>query len=199
MQQVTGMLRTVPPWLIYLGGAAWATFLFWQGATGRMGPEPIKALEHAYGEAALIALLAGLAITPLRRFLGLNLLRFRRAVGLTAFFFVVCHVLVWAVLDVQSVQRVWADILRRPYITVGMAGLALLLPLAMTSNNRALRWLGPRWRQLHRLTYPAVFLAAVHFVMLRKGLQAEPMIYLLGTCLLLALRFLKRASRGKAA
>ena len=56
MQQVTGMLRTVPPWLIYLGGAAWATFLFWQGATGRMGPEPIKALEHAYGEAALIAL-----------------------------------------------------------------------------------------------------------------------------------------------
>lgn len=197
MQRVNQMLRAVPPWLIYIGSAGWAALLFWQGATGLMGPEPIKALEHAYGEAALILLVAGLAVTPLRRFLGLNLLRFRRALGLAAFFFVICHVLVWAILDVQSVTHVWADILKRPYITVGMAGLLLLLPLAGTSNNRSVRRLGPRWRRLHKLAYPAVFLAGAHFVMLRKGLQGEPMLYLLGICVLLVLRLPKWASRGK--
>ena len=88
--------------------------------------EPVKALEHALGEAALYLLVAGLAVTPLRRLAGINLLKFRRAIGLACFFFVVLHLLTWAVLDVQRLDRVWADIVKRPYITVGMAAMMLV-------------------------------------------------------------------------
>ena len=86
------------------------------------GVDPVKALEHRYGELALQLLIAGLAITPLRRFAGVNLIKFRRALGLVAFFFLLAHLLVWAILDVQTLGRVWADIVKRPYITIGMVG-----------------------------------------------------------------------------
>ena len=86
--------------------------------------------------------MGSLAVSPLRRFAGLNLLTFRRAVGLLAFFYLVVHLLVWLVLDVQILAQVWADILKRPYITVGMAGFLALVPLAVTSNDWAVRRLG---------------------------------------------------------
>ena len=199
MDRLNRALRTVPTWCIYICTALWAAFLFWQGATGQLGPEPIKALEHEYGQSALILLMAGLAVTPLRRITGLNLIRFRRALGLSAFALVLCHLAVWAVLDVQSLSHIWADIVKRPYITVGMLGLALLVPLAATSNNASVRRMGQGWRKLHKLTYPAVLLAGVHFLMLRKGLQLEPMLYLAGILLLLALRLPLHASRRNAA
>jgi len=192
MTKLNQLLRAVPPWLLYIGAVAWAAFLFWQGVTGRLGSDPVKALEHGYGEAALILLVAGLSMSPLRRSIGLNLIRFRRAIGLSAFFFLLCHLLVWAVLDIQALERVWADIVKRPYITVGMASFMLLVPLALTSNNWSVRRLGPRWRSLHRLTYVAVFLGGVHFVMLRKGIQIEPVMYLMGIALLLGLRLPSR-------
>ncbi|KZY41534.1 sulfoxide reductase heme-binding subunit YedZ, partial [Roseovarius sp. HI0049] len=151
-------VRRVPAWTVYAGGAVYAGWVFFQGATGALGPNPVEAIEHAYGEAALYLLIAGLAVTPLRRFSGLNLLKFRRAIGLACFFFVAIHLLTWAVLDVQALDRVWADIVKRPYITVGMAGFVLLLPLAVTSNNLSVRKLGPKWRQLHKLAYPAAVL-----------------------------------------
>jgi len=181
-------VRRVPVWPIYAGSAAYAVWVFWRGASGALGPNPVEALEHAYGEAALYLLIGGLAVTPLRRFAGINLFKFRRAVGLSCFFFVTAHLLTWAVLDVQALDRVWADILKRPYITVGMAGFVLLLPLAVTSNNRAVRRLGPAWRRLHRLTYVAAVLGAVHYVMLVKGWQAKPLVFLGVMILLLALR-----------
>jgi sulfoxide reductase heme-binding subunit YedZ len=199
MERANLILRGVPAWSIYAAGLFWAGLLFWQGATGRLGVEPIQALEHEYGITALILLVVGLAVTPLRRFLGLNLLKFRRALGLTAFFFVICHVLVWAVLDQGTIARIWADILKRPYITVGMLALVLTLPLAVTSNNASIRKLGASWRKLHKITYPVVLLSAVHFVMLRKGIQLEPVLYLLGIVALLALRLPRRASRRKPA
>lgn len=192
MIKLNQLLRAVPPWLLYIGAVAWAAFLFWQGVTGRLGPDPVKALEHGYGEAALILLVAGLSVSPLRRAIGLNLIRFRRGIGLSAFFFLLCHLLVWAVLDIQALERVWADIVKRPYITVGMVSFMLLVPLALTSNNWSVRRLGPRWRSLHRLTYVAVFLGGVHFVMLRKGIQIEPVMYLMGIALLLGLRLPSR-------
>ena len=172
-------LRKVPVWLLYLLGALYPGWLLYLGLTGGLGPDPVKALEHALGEAALQLLILGLAVTPLRRFLGLNLLKFRRSVGLLAFTYVALHLLVWLLLDVQIMSQVLNDILKRPYITIGMVGFALLLPLALTSNNLSLRRLGAgRWRRLHLLTYPAVLLAALHFVMLVKGFQIEPLIYL---------------------
>ncbi|ETX27107.1 protein-methionine-sulfoxide reductase heme-binding subunit MsrQ [Roseivivax isoporae] len=188
VDRVNAGLRRVPVWPLYILGALPPLWFLWLGLTGGLGVEPIKALEHELGELALQVLVAGLAVTPLRRHLGLNLMRFRRALGILAFAYVFLHLLVWLVLDVQIPAQIWADIVKRPYITVGMAAFALMVPLVATSNDRAVRWLGPRWRRLHRLTYPAVILGAVHYVMLVKGFQIEPLLYLGGILALLMLR-----------
>ena len=182
-------LKHVPAWLLYILCATHIAWLFYLGLTGGLGVEPIKALEHAYGTAGLKALVATLAVTPLRSFAGVNLLKFRRALGLSAFFYIAAHLSVWLLLDVQLIGQIWADILKRPYITVGMAGFALLLPLALTSNNISIRRLGAtRWRTLHRLSYLAAILGGVHYVMLVKGFQIEPMLYLVGILGLISLR-----------
>lgn len=181
-------LRRVPTWTLYIMSALPPVALLYAGMTGGLGPEPIKALEHELGELALQLLIVGLAITPLRRFLGLNLIRFRRAIGVITFAYVFLHLLVWLVLDVQILSQIWADILKRPYITVGMASFVLMIPLAGTSNNWSVRKLGPNWRKLHKLTYPIAILGAIHFILLSKGLQLEPIAYLLTILVLLALR-----------
>lgn len=185
---LNGAFRRLPAWPVHAVSLAYAAWVFWQGASGGLGPNPVEALEHAYGEAALYLLIAGLAATPLRRFAGINLLKFRRAVGLACFFFLSAHLLTWAVLDVQALDRIWADIVKRPYITVGMIGFVLLLPLAVTSNNLSVRRLGPRWRRLHRLVYPAAVLGAAHYAMLVKGWQMKPLVMLGIILALLALR-----------
>ncbi|KIC41845.1 sulfite oxidase [Ruegeria sp. ANG-S4] len=182
------ILRRVPVWLVYFLGVIPAPWWFYLGLTGGLGVEPIEALEHRYGELALQLLVLGLAISPLRRIVGLNLIKFRRAVGVLTFTYVSLHLLVWLVLDVQVPSQIWADILKRPYITVGMAAFVLMLPLAVTSNNWSVRKLGPRWRKLHRLVYPVAILGAVHYVMLAKGFQIEPLIYLAAILVLLTLR-----------
>lgn len=192
---LNSLARHVPAWLIYLGVVGYAGWLLWLGIDNRLGAEPVKALEHALGEAALYLLVIGLAITPLRERLGLNLLKFRRAIGLACFFFVTLHLLTWAVLDVQGLDRVWADIVKRPYITVGMAAFALLIPLAVTSNILSVRALGPRWRKLHRLVYPAAVLGGVHYALLVKGFQLRPLIFLMVILALLALRWPVRRTR----
>ena len=181
-------LRRLPAWPLYTLGLGWMVWLFWQGLSGQLGPEPVKVLEHSYGKGALQWLIAGLAITPLRTWTGLNLLKFRRAVGLVAFYLLLGHLLIWAVLDVQSLERVWADIVKRPYITVGMAAFVLLIPLAVTSNDRAVRWLGARWRKVHLLVFPALALGALHFIWLVKGWQIEPFLYAGAIAFLVLLR-----------
>ncbi|MBS0123352.1 protein-methionine-sulfoxide reductase heme-binding subunit MsrQ [Thetidibacter halocola] len=198
VDRLNSTARRVPTWIVYAGLSLPAPWLFWQGLTGGLGVEPIKALEHEYGLLALQLLIAGLCVTPLRRFAGVNLLRFRRGLGLMAFFYLCCHLLVWLVLDVQILAQVWADILKRPYITVGMAGFLLLVPLALTSTDRAIRRMGMRWRQLHWLVYPAVLLGGLHFVMLRKGWQLEPLVYLGLVAILLLLRLAPRRKRVAA-
>ncbi len=191
-QHINHWARKIPSWVVYVLLLIPAPWFFYLGATGGLGVEPIKALEHEYGELALKLLVAGLAITPLRTHLGINLIKFRRAIGLMAFFYVSAHLLVWLVLDVQIVSQIWADILKRPYITIGMVGFILMVPLAMTSNNRSIRTLGPKWRQLHKLTYMVVLLGVVHFLMLVKGFQLEPILYLAVILALLALRLPKK-------
>lgn len=183
-------LRRAPAWLIYVAGAGWAAWLFYLGLTGGLGVEPINALEREYGEIGLKLLVIGLMVTPLRVYAGINLLKFRRALGVTTFFFILAHFLVWAVLDVQSLTRVWEDIIKRPYVTVGMLGFVLMTPLALTSNNWSLRKMGAAaWRKLHKLTYPIAVLGAVHYLWLVKGFQIEPIVYLVIIMGLLALRF----------
>ncbi len=199
--QVNTAARRIPVWLVYTLGLLPAPWFLYLGLTGGLGVEPIKALEHELGLLALQIMVAGLCITPLRRYAGLNLLRFRRALGILCFTYVALHLLVWLVLDVQSLARVWADIVKRPYITIGMSAFVLMIPLALTSNDLSVRKLGPLWRRLHKLTYVVVPLGAIHFVMLRKGFQLEPLIYLLAIAVLLALRLpvLSRSRRTSRA
>ncbi|OAN77318.1 sulfoxide reductase heme-binding subunit YedZ [Jannaschia sp. EhC01] len=199
MQTLNTAVRRVPGWVLYILGGAYGGWLFYLGLTGGLGVEPIEALEHAYGDVALKLIIAGLAVTPLRQRVGLNFLSWRRAIGVLAFFFVLAHFLVWAVLDVQRLSAIWADIIERPYVTIGMAGFLALIPLAVTSNNFMLRKLGPvRWRKLHKLAYPAAVLGAVHYVWLVKGFQIEPLVYLAITLGLLAFRLWPQRRRVPA-
>jgi len=186
---INGALRKVPAWTVYIVGAAFAGWLFYLGLTGGLGAEPINALEREYGEIGLKLTVLGLLVTPLRKWTGVNLMKFRRAIGVTAFFFVLAHFLVFAILDVQSLGRVWTEIVKRPYVTVGMVSFLMLIPLAVTSNNRAVKRLGAAsWRKLHKLTYPAAILGAVHYIWLSKGFQIEPLVYLFVILALIATR-----------
>lgn len=198
-QTINRAQRHLPAWPIYLFGLGWAGWLFWLGVSGALGPEPINALERRYGLLALQVLLATLAITPLRTWTNISLIKYRRALGLTAFGFLMAHFLVWSILDLQSLSRIGTEILRRPYITVGFTAFLLLIPLAVTSNNTSIRRLGAAgWKRLHKLTYPAILLGAIHFVWLVKGYPAEPFLYLGAVILLLALRLVPKRRRAPA-
>lgn len=188
--RVNAALRPVPPWALYPLGALPAVWLVWQALNGGLGVDPVKALEHELGLIGLQLIVAGLAVTPLRRFAGVNLIRFRRAIGVLAFAYVALHLAVWVTLDLQfRWAQIGADIVKRPYIVMGMAGFLLLVPLALTSNNLSLRRLGPlRWRRLHWLVYPAALAGGVHFLWLVKAWPVEPMLYLGAIVALLALR-----------
>lgn len=178
VQRINGALRRVPAWPIYPVFTLWVLWDFWRAASGAW-IDPVARLEHEVGLLALQLLIATLAVTPIRRMTGITLIRFRRALGVMVFVLALFHLTVWWVLDVQSTARVATDILKRPYITFGMAAFVLLVPLAATSSNLAIRKMGPlAWRRLHRLAYPAAILAGIHFVWLRKGWQPEPLIYL---------------------
>ncbi len=190
IRNINQRLRRLPSWPIYLVTLALIGWHFHLALSGAYRPDPVRMLELEYGLLSLQLLIATLAITPLKRFAGLNLVKFRRALGLSAFLFALAHLLVWVALDMQFLfGQMLSDILKRPYITFGMAAFVLMLPLAITSNDRLIRRLGGvRWRRLHRLAYPLALLAGLHFVWVRKGVQVEPLVYLGLIALLLALR-----------
>lgn len=198
VDRINAFARRVPTWVLYILYLLPVPWLLYLAQTGGLGREPIKALEHELGEIALQLLIIGLTITPLRRYLGINLLKFRRMFGLLAFTYVSLHLLVWLVLDVGILSQIWADILKRPYITIGMAAFALLIPLAVTSNNWSVRKLGSGWRKLHRLSYVSVLLGGVHYMMLTKTWALEPVIYMAVILGLLALRLPKLRSKQAA-
>ena len=186
--RINSALRQVPPWLLYAVAPLPVIGIFFLGLTGGLGIDPAKRIEHELGLWSLWLLIAGLAVTPLRRWTGVNLLKFRRAIGVITFFYLLAHLLTWLVLDVQF-QNVWADIVKRWYITVGMAGFVLMLPLALTSNNWSVKRLGAAtWRKLHRLVYPIAILGVLHFLLLVKGFQWEPILYTGVVAVLLASR-----------
>lgn len=190
IDRINAALRPVPTWLVYILYLLPVPWLLYIGLTDGLGREPIKALEHELGEIALQLLIIGLCVTPLRQYLGLNLMKFRRAFGVLAFTYVALHLLVWVVLDMSLLwSQMWADIWKRPYITVGMAGFLVLVPLALTSNNLSVRKLGAAsWRKLHKLTYLAVLLGGIHYIWLVKGIQIEPLLYMAVILALLGLR-----------
>jgi len=130
-----------------------------------LGANPVEALLHELGRWGLKFLLLTLAVTPLRRWTGWNwLLRFRRMLGLFSFFYIMLHFAVYAVLD-QGLDMavIIEDVIKRPYITLGMTGLLLLIPLAITSTKGMMRRLGKRWQKLHRLVYIVAVAGVWHF------------------------------------
>lgn len=185
---------------------AWAIYSDFALGTRYLGSDPIKAAEHAYGEWTLRLLLASLAITPLRRIAGWNwLAKHRRTLGLFAFAYAVLHLSVWAILDVQLIiddlvgwDVVWTDLTKRPFITIGMLALLLMVPLALTSTKGMIARLGRRWRALHRLVYVVAALGLVHFWMAVKLDIREPLVYVVAFALLMGWR-LREARRSAAA
>ena len=120
-RQVNDVVQRVPRWLVYALGLVPALAYLTLGVLDQLGADPMRALEQELGEWALRFLIAGLCVTPLRQLTGVNLLRYRRAIGLLAFYYAVLHLTVYTVLD-QGLDwaAIWADIVKRPYITVGM-------------------------------------------------------------------------------
>lgn len=163
----------------------------WQDA---LGADPVAAITHATGDWALRLLLLGLAITPLRHLLGEAWpVRFRRLVGLYAFFYACLHLATYLVLDLAGYwPQFLDDVSKRPYITVGLSAWLLLLPLALTSTRGWMRRLGRRWGQLHKLVYAAAVLAVLHFLWLVKADLREPLAYGAILAVLLGARFLRR-------
>jgi len=183
--------------LLALAPAAW---LGWQVrselllGSGALGADPAASIEHFLGIWALRLLMLTLAVTPLRQVTGKPvLLRFRRLLGLYVFFYATLHFAAWIVLDLRlDWSQIGAAIAKKPFITVGFAAWVLLLALAATSYQKAMRALGRRWGQLHRAIYAIAVLAVLHFWWLVKSDVREPALYALIAALLLGWRVWKR-------
>ena len=162
-----------------------------------LGANPVEELIHRCGKWGLKFILITLAVTPLRGLTGWNwLIRFRRMLGLFAFFYILLHFLVYAGLDQRfDLAVILEDIAERPYITIGMAALVLLVPLAVTSTNGMMRRLGRRWKQLHRLVYPIAILGVWHFYWQVKLDTLEPIIYAAILAALLGYRLVRSRRR----
>src|ERR1700674_2766461 len=156
--------------------------IVWEGFPGGWGANPTQFLEHATGDWILRFLAITLAVSPLRKIkiLGLTqLIRFRRMFGLFAFFYGCLHFSIYLGLDrVLDFSGVWADVVKRPYITVGFTGFVLMIPLAITSTAGMVRRMGyQRWQMLHRLIYVSAVAGVIHFYWLLQSYVHLPLIY----------------------
>jgi methionine sulfoxide reductase heme-binding subunit len=155
-------------------------WLAWRAASGGLGVNPIESVNRFLGDWALRFLLISLAVSPTSKIFGWPLvMRFRRMLGLFAFTYVVLHLSSWIGLDqFFAWPHIWADIVKRPFITVGMLTFLLLVPLAATSTSGMIKRLGARrWKRLHMLVYPAAVAGVFHFFMMVKADVREPLIY----------------------
>ncbi len=185
-----------------LAWIAWAAIGSGFGPTGPLGANPIEYINRYLGDWAIRFLLLALAITPVRGVTGwAAIVRFRRMIGLYAFFYVSLHLSSYIGLDqFFDWREIWNDIVKRNYITVGMVNFVLLASLAATSTNAMIKRLGAkRWKRLHTLVYPAGILACFHFYMMRKGVQLEPIIYAVILAVLLGYRVVKHFQKKAAA
>ncbi|MCG6858517.1 MAG: protein-methionine-sulfoxide reductase heme-binding subunit MsrQ [Salaquimonas sp.] len=199
VDRLNGALKRVPVLPLYFVALVPGLWTFYQALAGQLGADPMRALEQGLGLWALRFMLATLAVTPLMRWPGIRLLRFRRMLGLTVFWYVLAHLTVYIVLDQQFYWLAIArDILKRPYIIFGMTAFVALVPMAITSNDLSVRRLGAMaWRNLHRLAYPAGVLMVLHYLWLVKSWTAGPLAYAALMALLLGLRLVPRGSSGR--
>lgn len=189
-QQLNQYLRRVPVWALWLAGAIPLALLVWDTFTGGLGVEPVRDIEHRLGRTALYFLIATLSVTPLLRITRINLMRFRRALGLISFSYAVLHVASWISMEMGFLWgQMLQDVIKRPYLIFGMSAFLMLTVLAITSNNASIRRLGGAgWRRLHKLTYPAILLVSVHWIWALKVWEPKPLAILTVILVLLALR-----------
>ena len=195
---------------VFLKGAAWVlcllplVVLLYRAFSDGLGANPISYITNWLGQWTFRLLLVGLALTPLRIVTGLAWpVLLRRLVGLFTFFYASLHFLVWILIDhFFNWDQMLADLVKRRYITVGMAALLFLIPLAITSTNGMVKRLGGNaWRRLHRLVYLIGILAALHFLWLAKGFRPDAFLYAGILALLLGVRLFdvlrRRLRRGQ--
>ena len=195
---------------IALTTVAWAlcvlplVVLLYRAFTDGLGANPISYVTNWLGQWTFRLLLVGLALTPLRIVAGFAWpVLLRRLVGLFTFFYASLHFLVWILIDhFFNWDQMLADLVKRRYITVGMAALLFLIPLAITSTNGMVKRLGGNaWRRLHRLVYLIGILAALHFLWLAKGFRPDAFLYAGILALLLGVRLFdvlrRRLRRGQ--
>lgn len=179
-------------WALYIAGLSPGVWYFYLAATGGLGFNPVKEFEHLLGIWALRFLCIGLLVTPMRDLFNINLIAYRRALGLIAFYYVLAHFTVYLVLDRGLIlSSIAGDILKRPYIMLGMAGLLMLIPLALTSNRWSIRKLGSRWNTLHKLVYLVLIVGVLHFVLARKSITLELVFYITTMVVLLGYRLVR--------
>jgi sulfoxide reductase heme-binding subunit YedZ len=176
-----------------------AALLGWDAARGAL-TDPIKEITHRTGWWGLTLLVVTLAVTPVRRVTGWNgVVKYRRMLGLFAFFYLCLHFLTYLVLDqFFAWSSIVEDVAKRPYITVGFTAFLMLLSLAVTSTNGWIRRLGKRWQRLHALIYLAALGGVIHFLWLVKADVREPTIFGLIIVALLAVRLVPRRARRPA-
>lgn len=165
---------------VFLACLAPLAWLVWRALHSDLGANPIEAITHFTGDSTLTFLLITLAITPLRKLTRQYwLINFRRMLGLFAFFYGTLHLMTWVWLDkFFDVHEMWADILKRRFITAGMTAFALMIPLALTSTKWSIRKLGgKRWQALHRLIYLSATIGVIHYIWLVKADLKKPLEY----------------------
>jgi methionine sulfoxide reductase heme-binding subunit len=178
--------------------------LLYNAWTDNLSANPIEFITHFTGDWTLIFLLASLSVTPLRQVSGWNeLIKYRRMLGLFAFFYAVLHFATYMVLDhFFDFQAIVKDVMKRPYVTAGFTGFVLMIPLAITSTAGMIRRLGKRWQQLHRFVYVVGIAGVIHFYWLVKADIRRPVQYGAVLALLLGYRLVVKwmpALRGRLA
>jgi len=185
--------------LVWLACFAPLVWLAWKGFNGDLGANPIEKLIRQLGVWGLRLLLVGLAITPAARILKMpRLVRFRRTVGLFAFSYIVLHLSAYVGVDLFfDFDQLWKDILKRPFITLGMGAFVLLIPLAVTSTNGWIIRMGrAAWQRLHWLIYLIVPLGVAHYYLLVKADHRPPLIYAANVAALMGWRIWDRVRRA---
>jgi sulfoxide reductase heme-binding subunit YedZ len=190
MTRAAIVTRVIKP-ILYLSATLPLTWLLFALITGRVMGDQVKFMQHVTGDTVLTCLMLTLAITPLRRLTGWNeIIRVRRLIGLTAFWYACLHLTTYLVFDQSlSMSEILADIEKHPWVLLGFTGFLCLVPLAITSTNGWVRRLGgKRWQRLHRLVYVAAIAGVLHYLWLVKKDVQAPLVYGLVLLLLLGSR-----------
>src|SRR5216684_7161496 len=181
--------------VLFVNGVVPLTLMLWDVYYKQVGANPLEFVTRTTGMLALVFLLLALAVTPLRKITGANwLVKFRRMIGVFAFFYGFLHLMTYVAFDRYfNLKSIPADVVKRPFITIGMTAFFLMIPLAITSTNKMVKRLGgKRWNRLHRIVYVSGVLGVLHYYMLVKSDVRLPLTFAFLLALLLGFRILAK-------